>query len=111
MGAPLQGPPGMVVGHDPFLPDPACPETPPDIEGPFYVPGVPVREELDLYGDVGPRLTIDGVVLDTTCTPIEAAVVEIWHVGPNGNYDNHSPEMRYRGQTSTDVDGSYHFHT
>jgi len=89
----------------------ACVETPADVQGPFYVAGVPVREDLDLYGDAGPRLTLDGVVLDTACAPIEAAVVEIWHVGPNGNYDNHSPEMRYRGQTSTAADGSYHFHT
>lgn len=100
--------PGAVQGR-PVAP--RCADTPPDIEGPFYVAGVPVREELDLYGDVGARLTLDGIVVDTDCSPVEAAVVEIWHVGPNGNYDNQSVDMRYRGQTATAADGSYHFHT
>jgi protocatechuate 3,4-dioxygenase beta subunit len=89
----------------------ACADTPADIEGPFYLPGVPVREELDLYGDAGPRLTVTGRVLDAACAPIPGVVVEIWHVAPDGAYDNTSPEMRYRGQTLAAADGGYRFHT
>src|SRR5687767_4193450 len=62
----------------------SCEPTPKDIEGPFYVPGVPVRDELDLYGDTGPRLTVTGRALDAACLPIAGAVVEIWHVAPDG---------------------------
>lgn len=88
-----------------------CDSTPRDQEGPFWIDGVPVRSELDLYGEEGPQLTLSGTVRDSaTCEPI-AAVVEIWHADPNGVYDNASPEMRYRGQTATAAYGAYRFHT
>ena len=100
-----------------------CEQTANDIEGPFYRPNVPVRSELDLYGDAGTELTLSGRVLDLDCNPIPNAVVDIWHADPTDvpvadlvdsdsvDYDNTSSEMRYRGQTATDAEGRYSFHT
>ena len=100
-----------------------CSQTDNDIEGPFYRPNVPVRSELDLYGDAGTELTLSGQVLDLDCNPIPNAVVDIWHADPTDvpvadlvdsdsvDYDNSSSEMRYRGQTATDTQGRYGFHT
>ena len=100
-----------------------CALTESDMPGPFYVEGVPVRNNLDLYGHAGTKLTFSGLVLDADCTPIPNAVVDIWHAYPTTvsveeltrddsvDYDNTSPEKRYRGQTATDADGRYVFHT
>jgi protocatechuate 3,4-dioxygenase beta subunit len=88
-----------------------CSETPDNIEGPFWVRGVPVRSDLDLYGDTGPEMTISGQVTDLACTPIPGAIVEIWQANPDGEYDNDSAEKRYRGQLAADADGRYSFHT
>jgi protocatechuate 3,4-dioxygenase beta subunit len=100
-----------------------CAPTDPDIPGPFYRPGVPIRSDLDLYGDAGVRLTLSGLVLGLDCNPIPDAVVEIWHADPTTvpveeltaadsvDYDHTSAEMRYRGQIATDADGRYTFHT
>ena len=100
-----------------------CSQTDNDNEGPFYRPNVPVRSELDLYGDAGTELTLSGQVLDLDCNPIPNAVVDIWHADPTDvavadlvdsdsvDYDNTSSEMRYRGQTATDAQGRYSFHT
>ncbi len=100
-----------------------CEQTGNDIEGPFYRPDVPIRNELDLYGDAGMALTLTGLVLDLDCNPILNAVVDIWHADPTDvaaedlvnsdsvDYDNSSNEMRYRGQTATDENGRYSFHT
>ena len=59
-----------------------CHQTGADIEGPFYRPNVPIRNELDLYGDAGTRLALSGRVLDLSCNPIPNAVVDIWHADP-----------------------------
>jgi catechol 1,2-dioxygenase len=84
---------------------------------------VPVRTELDLYGDAGISLTVSGVVQDLECNPIPGAIVEIWHADPTTtaagdlvgsdsvDYDNTSSEMRYRGQMAADSEGRYSFHT
>jgi protocatechuate 3,4-dioxygenase beta subunit len=88
-----------------------CVPTSPNIEGPFYVEGVPVRTDLDLYGDDGIKFAFSGVVRGSDCTPLAGAVVEIWQCDPEGDYDNDSPEMRYRGQMVTDARGGYAFTT
>jgi len=88
-----------------------CAETPDNIEGPFWIPGVPIRTEYDLYGDRGASLTISGQVTDLNCVPIPGAIVEIWQANPEGVYDNASSEKRYRGQMAADESGRYSFHT
>ena len=100
---------GIDTGEDPD----ACVQTSTDIEGPFWIEGVPVRTNLDLYADPGMRLAISGKVLatDHDCAPLANAVVEIWHANDAGAYDNDSPELRYRGQTATDAEGRWSFNT
>ncbi len=88
-----------------------CTATSDDIEGPYWIEGVPVRQELDLYDENADGLSLSGNVRDVNCTPLANAVVEIWHANSDGDYDNVSDEMRYRGQTSTDADGNWSFHT
>ena len=100
-----------------------CTVTDPDVPGPFYVEGVPVRNDLDLYGHAGTKLMLSGLVLDANCNPIPNAIVDIWHAYPTTvnaadltradsvDYDNTSAEMHYRGQTATDADGRYSFQT
>jgi protocatechuate 3,4-dioxygenase beta subunit len=97
-----------------------CEPSPPSIEGPFYRPGIPIRTDLDLYGDPGIPLHMSGRVYDTSCSPVANAVVEIWHATPvtpagdpgdvDATYDA-TREYRYYGQTATDAEGNYHFDT
>ena len=88
-----------------------CDATGADIEGPFWVPGVPVRDDLDVHGEEGPRLSFSGTVRDAaTCAPLPGAVVEIWHADGAGDYDE-AADGRYRGQTAADGDGAYAFRT
>lgn len=88
-----------------------CVATGADIEGPFWVEGVPVQSDLDLHGESGPRLRFGGVVRDAvTCAPIPNAVVELWHADTKGAYDG-AADGRYRGQIATDASGAYEFRT
>ena len=97
-----------------------CEPTPQDIEGPFYRPGIPIGSNLDVHGDAGLPLLLEGRVLDTQCQPIAGAIVEIWHATPlapdgepgdvNATYDV-SEEYRYYGQVATRADGGYAFQT
>ncbi len=88
-----------------------CSATSADIEGPYYRAGVPVRANLNLYGDTGDPLTLEGRVTDDACRPIANAVVEIWHANPSGAYDTNSQDKRYYGQVATDAAGAYAFQT
>ena len=88
-----------------------CEETGADIEGPFYRPGVPIRSDLDLYGETADALILAGTVTDSACRAIENAVVEIWHANPDGDYDITTDEKRYYGQVATDASGAYSFST
>ena len=97
--------------HDSGVVDPSCEETPEDIEGPFYEEGVPERSNLDLYGHIAASFTFSGHVLNLDCRPLKGAVIEIWHADPDGEYDNASPQMRYRGYMRTDAKGAYAFQT
>lgn len=104
-------PPEETGTSGPVNPGLTCELTGSDIEGPFWVPGVPVRQDLDLYGDPGPKLELEGVVRDAdTCDPVPDAVVEIWHADPDGGYDE-AADGKYRGQTRSDSEGRYRFST
>jgi protocatechuate 3,4-dioxygenase beta subunit len=86
-----------------------CPPTGEDIEGPYYREGVPVRSDLDLYGETGDPLVLSGVVRDADCVPVANAVVELWQANPAGDYDTDTDEKRYYGQIATDAQGRYSF--
>jgi catechol 1,2-dioxygenase len=87
-------------------------ETTNDILGPFYRPGAPVRSDLTWEGLEGARVTVKGRVLGADCTtPLDDAVVEIWHCNIQGEYDNDTEFYRQRGQWRTRKDGEYAFKT
>lgn len=97
-----------------------CEPSPGSIEGPFYRPGIPIRSDLDLYGDAGNPVRLRGRVLDGNCAPVQDAIVELWHASPvapgampgddDATYDS-GREFRYYGQVATDREGRYAFDT
>ncbi len=80
---------------------PRCAPTPPDMEGPFYKPGAPLRDA------TGKGLVVSGVVRSAgTCEPIGGARVEWWQANPRGEYDD-----AHRGSLVTGAGGAYRFDT
>src|SRR5215207_8795676 len=60
-----------------------CKPTQPDMLGPFYEPGAPVRTS------VGRGYVLSGTVLAAEgCKPIPNARIEFWLANPSGNYDD-----------------------
>jgi catechol 1,2-dioxygenase len=60
-----------------------CKPTQPDMLGPFYEPGAPVR------ASVGSGYVLSGTVLAAQeCKPIPNAHIEFWLANPRGDYDD-----------------------
>ncbi len=92
-------------------PDP-CDPTEDNIEGPFYREDAPLREDLNVTEADGDLLTITGRVYGEGCdAPLVGAIVDVWHCGPEGDYDNVTDEFEFRGQAITDSEGRYRFET
>lgn len=90
-------------------PTPACDDgaagaTAQEIEGPFYTPDTPRRDDLR-DGAAGSVIELVGRVLGTDCEPIAGAVLDFWHADPAGDYDNDG--FRFRGHQFTDRDGLF----
>jgi hydroxyquinol 1,2-dioxygenase len=85
------------------------------VQGPFYVPGSPLRE----YGaniaeepDGGVPALVHGRVLDLEGQPIAGAEVDVWQNGADQLYAVQKPEAEedhLRGRFITRQDGSYAF--
>jgi len=76
-----------------------CTPTQPDMLGPFYTPGAPVRDA------VGSGYVLSGVVRSADgCSPIPDAQIEFWMAGPDGEYTD-----AYRATVLTGADGRYRF--
>ena len=85
------------------------------VQGPFYVPGSPLRE----YGaniaqepDAGVPALVHGRVLDLEGNPIAGAEVDVWQNGADQLYAVQRPEAEedhLRGRFTTRPDGSYSF--
>ena len=104
----------------------ACGLTPRQTEGPFY----PVKDQADKDHDLtqvkgrlnsakGQLLGIVGKVIDSSCRPVQGALVEIWQACASGRY-NHpgdtsgnelDPDFQYWGRAETDEAGNYSFKT
>lgn len=85
-----------------------CPPTVSDTEGPFYLSGIPYSNKLSPPNATGERLIVIGKVTTTDCvTTLENVFLDIWHAGPNGEYDDNW----YRGKVKTDEEGNYQFET
>lgn len=93
------------------------------ILGPFFRTGAPRYENgedivLDHSitssdGAKGETCFMHGRITDaSTGTPIAGALVDVWHTGPNGLYeqqDPRQPDYNYRGKFTTDSSGYYAF--
>jgi len=85
----------------PATAQPACAPTAPDMEGPFYKPGAPMRES------TGKGFVVSGTVKSAgSCAAIAGARVEWWQANPKGNYDD-----EHRSSLVTKNDGTYRFET
>jgi hydroxyquinol 1,2-dioxygenase len=81
--------------------------------GPFFVAGSP---DVGLGGDIaggapGEPCWVEGVVADTSGTPIPGARVEVWEADADGRYDVQYGDDRVagRGHLHTDDQGRYRF--
>jgi catechol 1,2-dioxygenase len=76
-----------------------CKPTQPDMLGPFYEPGAPVRTS------VGSGYVLSGTVLSAeACKPIPNAHIEFWLANPGGDYDDAHRATVFAGER-----GGYHF--
>jgi protocatechuate 3,4-dioxygenase beta subunit len=76
-----------------------CSPTQPDMLGPFYEPGAPVRTS------VGSGYVLSGAVLAAEeCKPIPKARIEFWLANPSGNYDDAHRATMFAGER-----GEYRF--
>lgn len=93
-----------------------CVLTPEQTEGPYYVPGAPVRRDVT-EGKPGVALTLRLSVLNASnCKAIKGASVEIWHCDAGGVYSGTSQqgtqsERFLRGVQRTDSKGLAVFRT
>lgn len=80
---------------------PPCIPTRADAEGPFYVPGAPIRTS------TGSGLVIRGRLLGAPdCRPLPGGRIEWWQTDRRGRYDD-----AHRGSQGVAPDGSYRFAT
>lgn len=89
-----------------------CDATGDDVEGPFHVEGAPQRADLAPDDEPGDPIIIQGTVYESDCTtPIEGALLDVWHANDDGDYYDASEDYRLRGQLQTDADGTYEIRT
>jgi protocatechuate 3,4-dioxygenase beta subunit len=82
--------------------------TPEQTEGPFFKPGSPERERVDV-GSTGQPLVLTGRVFSSRCRPVAHARMEFWQADGRGSYDNAG--YRLRGHEFTDAQGRYRLTT
>jgi len=94
----------------------SCVLTPEQTEGPYYVPGAPIRRNVT-EGKPGGALVLRlSVVNVSTCKPIKGASVEIWHCDASGVYSGTAQQGTesdrfLRGVQRTDAKGLAIFRT
>jgi protocatechuate 3,4-dioxygenase beta subunit len=80
------------------------PQTPWEIEGPYFRLGAPLRSNLLEPGDTV-QFILTGRVLTHQGRPVAGAVVNFWHCNHDGEYD--MAGYRYTGYQVTDESGRY----
>ncbi|KAG7284451.1 hypothetical protein NEMBOFW57_010824 [Staphylotrichum longicolle] len=108
-----------------FAGNSSCVLSPEQIEGPYYVSGERIRQDVTEDQD-GVPLAVDIQVVDMdTCEPIPGAYLEIWHCNATGVYggvvasgngvgDQDKANLNntwLRGVQKTDAHGAVQFHT
>ena len=86
------------------------------VQGPFYVPGSPLRSFGDRIDETpaGEPLWVHGTVRSQDGRPLAGAELDVWQNGDNELYavqDPRAPEEHLRGRFLTRDDGSYGFLT
>ncbi len=88
------------------------------IEGPYYVPGAPEQGAKGTIamreGEAGTPLVWTGTVTSTDGTPLDGALVELWHADSDGFYSQFAPgipEWNLRGNFRVGADGAFEIHT
>ncbi|NUT34841.1 MAG: dioxygenase [Hamadaea sp.] len=77
--------------------------TPPQMEGPYFKPGSPLRTSM--LDGAGTRLTLTGYVVGLACQPITGALLDFWQADNAGAYDNVG--TRFRGHQFSDAQGRF----
>ncbi|KAI0908122.1 aromatic compound dioxygenase [Ustulina deusta] len=106
-----------------FSSNTSCLLSPEVTEGPYYVGGEYIRQDIT-ESEQGVPLTLDIAIYDVdTCEPVTDAWVEIWHCNSTGVYSGVASGADYtsapenldttflRGFQQTDVDGAISFDT
>ncbi|KAM7211411.1 Intradiol ring-cleavage dioxygenase [Rhypophila decipiens] len=108
-----------------FAGNASCVLSPEQIEGPYYVAGEYIRQDIT-DEEAGVPLAVDIQIVDMdTCLPIPDVYLEIWHCNSTGVYGgvvaqgngNGAADMSnlnntmFRGAQKTDSDGAVQFHT
>ena len=92
---------------------PACGEqvqrTQAQTEWPYFKPNTPLKRDLTADRPRGEKITVAGLVLDTSCKPVEKALIEIWQADETGAYDNTGYILR--GHQFSDERGRWWFTT
>jgi protocatechuate 3,4-dioxygenase beta subunit len=107
---------GLAVAQTP--PPRVCRATEPNIEGPYYRPGAPLRANLVDAGIAGVPLLVGGRVLSADCrSPLAGATLDVWQADGDGHYDNDGSlqlppgAVRLRGKIRTDARGAFAIQT
>jgi protocatechuate 3,4-dioxygenase beta subunit len=79
------------------------------MDGPFYKPSSPERDELVEKGTKARLVELTGFVLSRACKPVPRVLIDLWHADEQGDYDNRG--FRYRGHVFTDAQGRFRFRT
>lgn len=94
-----------------------CAPTEPDVEGPYYRVGAPLRADLTTPELEGRRLIVRGLVRGRDCEPLPRALLDVWQADARGHYDNDgsgahaASEIVLRGRIRADAQGRYELRT
>jgi protocatechuate 3,4-dioxygenase beta subunit len=87
---------------------PQCHDTDDNIEGPFFLPGSPERDDLLEAGITGTVVHLSGKVMIEGCGgPLSGALLDFWQANDAGAYD----DVKLRGHQYAGADGSYQLTT
>lgn len=110
---------GALLGGPAFAAEQVCRLTEPEILGPFYRFGAPLRSQLAGPEEPGERLVLTGTVFSSDChSPLPGTLIEVWQANSAGLYDTHKPgnfteasTFHLRGTLQTDAQGRYAIET
>ncbi|XP_078620863.1 chlorocatechol 1,2-dioxygenase-like [Branchiostoma floridae x Branchiostoma japonicum] len=86
-----------------------CSPTPRDVQGPYYLRGVP-HQRVVCRG--GPYMLVKGTVRDSRCSAVPKATLEVWQADPAGCYKINPERPSFcRGKVRTDAQGRFSFLT